>query len=575
MGRERVILCGGLTVPGVGVSDDTLALNLWTTSGAINVALPVDDIRGKFWRALPPAFLDLIEIATYVFAADQATTRGGMDVDTFGGSWRRSFDLHIPVRELDVWKSDKVKSILCKTLGFLSDDSYEFTFYPAKDAPLLDQYLSLGGGAGLPEQPERVVMFSGGLDSLSGVVEETVVQKRRIVLVNHRPTPKVNGIHTELQRLLAEKAGAFRPMLVPVRINKEKKMGREPSQRSRSFLYAALGAAVARMLGLDSVRFYENGVVSINLPVCEQVIGARATRTTHPRVLKGFEELLSILAGGNFRIENPFSWETKGEIVQRLVKAGCGPLIGASMSCAHTWKFTLEHPHCGTCSQCIDRRLAVIAAGAEDFDPMNRYAVDIFTQSIPEPADRTMVAEYLEQANTFRNVKDVGQLLSDYSEAAGVLSLSGPGCCERGGVDLVPLQAARGRGSEGGNNDGEPARRRYSGAEPAGRLRGADCVRVELATSLPVKTVGDDGQNGTGDKIPAVHGPSETILKTIHRKSLRGELKTVRDWKWLGAEWKPWHRGISSCAKRRSGWKRCSRKVCLHSRNKWMRGLSR
>jgi hypothetical protein len=70
-------------------------------------------------------------------------------------------------------------------------------------------------------------------------------------------------------------------------------LNREYTQRSRSFLYAALGATVAAMVGRDRIRFYENGVVSLNLPVSAQAIGARATRTTHPRVLNGFAELFT------------------------------------------------------------------------------------------------------------------------------------------------------------------------------------------------------------------------------------------------------------------------------------------
>jgi hypothetical protein len=55
-----------------------------------------------------------------------------------------------------------------------------------------------------------------------------------------------------------------------------------------SFLYAALACVVARLFGKTRIRFFENGVVSINLPISEQVVGARATRTTHPVVLERF-----------------------------------------------------------------------------------------------------------------------------------------------------------------------------------------------------------------------------------------------------------------------------------------------
>ena len=61
------------------------------------------------------------------------------------------------------------------------------------------------------------------------------------------------------------------------------------------------------MQGFDLLRFYENGVVSMNLPMSAQVVGTRATRTTHPRVLAGFEQLFrqwpaAVSGGERFRL---------------------------------------------------------------------------------------------------------------------------------------------------------------------------------------------------------------------------------------------------------------------------------
>src|ERR1035438_9279053 len=49
---------------------------------------------------------------------------------------------------------------------------------------------------------------------------------------------------------------------------------------------------------------------------------------------------------------------------------------------------TNEHTHCGVCSQCIDRRFGIIAAQAEEFDPVTQYRLGIFTQSPPKNEDR-------------------------------------------------------------------------------------------------------------------------------------------------------------------------------------------
>jgi hypothetical protein len=82
----------------------------------------------RFNKDVPIRLRDLLDIATYVFAADQATVRGGNDVETFGSNWRRHFRFVVPVGDLDFWQSDDTKQCLTKVLNFLSDDHYEFEF---------------------------------------------------------------------------------------------------------------------------------------------------------------------------------------------------------------------------------------------------------------------------------------------------------------------------------------------------------------------------------------------------------------------------------------------------------------
>jgi len=422
MENENVITCGGFGPKDTGESGARhLALTLWGSKDDSNVRLQIADIHKPLMRDVPLVFQDLLEIAAYVYCADQALTRGGLDVDSLGSHWRRLLRFHIPVRCPDVWRSADILKVLTSTLEFLSDDVFEFTFYPAQGAPPFQQYLQLTDTASRSTRPSQVVMYSGGLDSLAGAVQESIIEKNRIVLVNHRPTPKLNNRLRDLEKLLAGKAGSFSPAHIPVRINKSSKLNRDYTQRTRSFLYVCLGATVARMLGLSSVRFYENGVVSMNLPTCPQVIGARATRTTHPRVIQGFQDLLTMIAGEAFTVENPYIWHTKGDLIEHLIKAGCGDLIGPSTSCAHTWTRTKEHSHCGTCSQCIDRRIAVVAANADALDPIEQYDRDVFTDSFPKHEDKTMLATYVARASSVGNLHDIADFFTEFPEVARCL----------------------------------------------------------------------------------------------------------------------------------------------------------
>ena len=236
----------------------------------------------------------------------------------------------IPVRNPDLWNSPAIKDELIETLSFLSEDEYYFDFVKLRSQPPTQKHLEFN-----MSWPDEVVLFSGGLDSLGGAVHEAVVDKRKVALVTHKSTPKLARRHGKLQELLKQHADSP-PLHIPVTINKAKSLGREYTQRSRSFLYMALGSTVAQMVGLSRVRFYENGIVSFNLPPSPQVIGARATRTTHPRVIDGFGGIISTLAGKQFVVENPFLWKTKTDIVRTIAEAGCAEMIKFTTSCTHT-----------------------------------------------------------------------------------------------------------------------------------------------------------------------------------------------------------------------------------------------
>ena len=85
-------------------------------------------------------------------------------------------------------------------------------------------------------------------------------------------------------------------MHFPMRVQLKSGTNIEGTHRSRFFLFAALGMATAIAFGQKRVSFYENGVVSLNLPPVGNVLGTRATRTTHPQTLRRFESLFSIHA---------------------------------------------------------------------------------------------------------------------------------------------------------------------------------------------------------------------------------------------------------------------------------------
>jgi hypothetical protein len=405
MSDERFVLCGGLATP--KRLPKKKIINLELCGKQANVTLKISDIAERMIANVPPILIDLLKFATYVYCADQATPRGGSGAGNFGKKWRRRFRFHIPVRDPKLWSSQAVVTALRDTLGFLSDDEYTFTFKKLTQPPTIAQYLDFGEGGLAGFQPDEIVLFSGGIDSLAGAVQEAIIEKKKVALVSHRPSPKIDRRQKILLQELSQHC-ATGPFHVPVWIHKEKALGPEYTQRTRSFLYASLASVVARIFGLSRIRFYENGVVGINLPISAQVVGSRATRTTHPQVLNGFADLFTTIFQKPFTVENPFLWMTKAETVRSIRDAGHGALIKDSVSCTHTWGMTKLHTHCGVCSQCIDRRFAALAAGCTDNeDPEEMYGVDFLKGERSPGDDRTMVESYVRMAKQVKGMSEL------------------------------------------------------------------------------------------------------------------------------------------------------------------------
>lgn len=384
---------------------DKDTVKLRTYGSHRNVQLELDDVSRGLNRNIPSQLVDLIEIATLVYVADQIKHRGAFDVETMGARWRRKLCFEIPVRQLSLWRSAEVSDALIDLLSFLSEDEYEFRFRKFEHPPTLDSYLNFATRS-TAWRPESVILFSGGLDSLGGVVDRVVKRGEHAILITHESTTKLRTRHRALRSMIDSVATDQPPQHITIRIQKNKLREREYTQRARSFLYAALATATARMADLDAISFFENGVVSLNLPLSPQVVGSRATRTTHPLVLRRMCRLFSAVTGGEFGVENDFKWQTKAEIVKLLIDAGQGSMIPWSTSCTHTWDISNAKPHCGECSQCIDRRFAVLGGGGEVFERADTYKRDLLLDDRPEGESRIMLASYVELAQQVTNMSE-------------------------------------------------------------------------------------------------------------------------------------------------------------------------
>ncbi len=351
--EPRLFLCSGAQITrGDPIETGRRRVELDSISKDANVDICFRNVARVLEQQISPRLTDLLEVAAYVYAADCATRRGRQWTD--GDSkepWSRDFAFVIAVREPEFWASQQISSQLAELLNFLSNDKYSFTFVPLKrERPDQQRYFEFGDREDWPfHAPERVIMFSGGLDSLAGAVEMAKTGGG-LTLVSHRPVSTLSSRQRNLFRALKREFPG-RLIHVPVWINKREGLGRESSQRTRSFLYAALGAVVGESVQAGGVRFYENGIVSLNFPVADEVVRARASRTTHPVALQALQALCSKITGRDFVVDNPYLFKTKTEVIAGLGVNGAAHLIPHTCSCAHSMFKPKMQSHCGSCSQ--------------------------------------------------------------------------------------------------------------------------------------------------------------------------------------------------------------------------------
>ena len=358
--------------------------------------LATEKIAAALVSPVEPLMEDLLNVAAAVFAADSSIRRGGVTRSDMGANWRRQFDFELPVRLSEVWSRPDITEALTAAVTFLTDDEVSFRFVQSRETDPPQGYLDFDSSAAAFAADE-VILFSGGLDSFAGALEALATRDGRVALVTHRSAPKVIPRQERLARYLADRFPG-RVLHVQVNANRVGAEASESTQRSRSLLFASLGQVVARMLGAKQVSFYENGVVSQNLPISPQVIGTMATRTTHPLALQRLGHLMDLLGIGSVPIRNPFEWITKTDVVERISRHGAAVMIKAAVSCTSVRDQDTLHTHCGSCSQCLDRRFAILAAGLETHDPSEMYRTDVLTGARETDVSRTMAVDWSRHA---------------------------------------------------------------------------------------------------------------------------------------------------------------------------------
>jgi 7-cyano-7-deazaguanine synthase in queuosine biosynthesis len=307
-------------------------------------------IFGKKLLPAPRAW-DLMSIALAVIAAD---LRGHRKKSSDG--WTREFDLTIAVQDPKFWTSQKV--LLEKQLCFLTTDVWTLEFIKGGF-----KYAAPEKNKIVFPKNDCVVLLSGGLDSLAGIIDN-VNEKHRPFAVSQL----VQG-DAEFQREIVQKLSNVEQ--IQFNHNATIPHGETPSsQRSRSILFISYAVLVATTLldyqkgSIIPIYVYENGFISLNPPLTGARLGSLSTRTTNPQYIKLFQELLTA-AGLKVRLLTPYQFKTKGELLKECKDQNLLSMLASkSISCGRYRIFGFTH--CGRCIPCLVRRAAFLHSGLTD-----------------------------------------------------------------------------------------------------------------------------------------------------------------------------------------------------------------
>lgn len=311
---------------------------------------------------------DLLNLSSGIYAADLAVKRNELE------NYIRT--IHLDVDVVNYHALERVKQNIIDALYVLSCDNWQIKFFETEGASET-KFES-------KEVDGIVLLFSGGLDSLCGSTYY-LDKKMPLHLVSHINNNRIT--YNSQQNLFNELKKEYTGSLLErteFRVNGRKIHGyafpeeREDSQRTRSFLFLTLASLVARRVGYRKiVSIAENGQFAIHLPLSAARVGPFSTHTADPKFVKLAEQLFVIILGlKDLKIENPFLYSTKSEII-KLLPQNLYHLIEKSVSC---WKASriVNKNHCGECIPCFTRRIALESNGIK----YNEYDKDVFNLDI-------------------------------------------------------------------------------------------------------------------------------------------------------------------------------------------------
>ncbi len=368
--------------------EDTGSRSLMMVSGPVNgdeksaqdLRLEISPFASLAGRQLNSSEIDWLRFALMVYAADRLSPRklrGANDYD----HWSRSIRLAVSVSSPATWLARK--DDLKETLDFLTGDSWHLEFCQRSYCLTEEQQRHspfLSGTEG------PTLLFSGGLDSLSGAVDLFQRQNAEVLLVSGYTHNRLKAdqelLVAAMRRDLSCLAGHLTCEFGFTSENEKKKQERESTQRTRGWMHVALGILGASIRSGGVLHLYENGIGAFNLSTEISQIPGQNSRSVHPLFLSRVAAIAGNILEKEIVIIQPAVFETKGELLQRVFKSEKEQnLIEQSLSCERYPNYLHKKNQCGICPSCLVRRAGL--RGARLPDSGDCYQHDVVADGLP------------------------------------------------------------------------------------------------------------------------------------------------------------------------------------------------
>lgn len=380
-----------------------------------------------FSRDTKSIAFDFLILSFIVYNVDRAINRKKHSID----GWQRNIILeNVPVVNLASMKNGR--DAFNRAISFLTGDLWDihfvqadpYNYHPIKNIRNYNKC-----------DIEKVALFSGGLDSLIGFIDEvsSLSPSKKILLISHMELGKEYKDQQGILDYCREHNfynGKFEQLLLNAGLRpKTWNISRTPTEstfRSRSLLFFAAGIYIAYHINSHTNLIVpENGTISINIPLDKGRRSACSTRTTHPVFISKLEKALSLVGIDN-KFINPYKLASKKDMVERCCsredkKSVFKLLAPLSCSCAkrghnHFWdKTSLQIKensikHCGMCLPCLYRRVSLNGVGLDDekylgTDVLNGQKFDLFSRKQKRNKDFRSLLFFLRNRMNERIIK--------------------------------------------------------------------------------------------------------------------------------------------------------------------------